>query len=238
METLNNLAFNGALDVTKLSFHALGHVLDKYVLLKSGSALGRGCGPLLVTKTNNASTISPADMQIAVPGKYTTAALLLRMCFPQCRNIKIMRFDSIMPAIVNGDVDAGVIIHESRFTYKQYGLSLIQDLGAWWEDVSGCPIPLGGIAAKRSLGKEQIAKIDSVIAKSVQWAFRHPRESRPYIKKHAQELDDKVIDEHINLYVNDFSINLGEEGLSAINDFLCRGNIVKAFSCDPNEITL
>ncbi len=222
VETLNSWAMEGRLDVTKISFHALGHVLDTYTLLQTGGALGRGCGPLLVAREDIAFNDLP-DKKIAIPGRYTTAAMLLGMFHPECNNLVVMPFEIIMPSIVAKEVDAGVIIHESRFTYEGYGLKCIQDLGLWWEEVSGHPIPLGGIVAKRSLGKELLHEIDHCIRKSVQWAFVHRDQGMHYIRKNAQELDDNVISDHINLYVNAFSEDLGHEGLAAVEDFLKRG---------------
>ncbi len=223
VETLNEWAMRGYLDITKLSFHALGHVLDEYVLLHSGAALGRGCGPLLVAD-RRVDPADLADMTVAIPGKYTTAAMLLKLFAPVWKDIVVLRFDEIMPAIESSRVDCGVIIHESRFTYKGRGLKLIADLGAWWEKISGYPIPLGGIVARRSLGSDLIMKIDSAIKTSILWARQNTGLCRPYIKEHAQELDDYVINEHIGLYVNPFSENLGEEGLAAITFFLERGH--------------
>ncbi len=231
VETLNEWALAGRLDVTKLSFHALGHVLDQYVLLMAGSALGRGCGPLLVSREDFSPAALPR-LTIAIPGGYTTAALLLRMYSPVALTTKVMRFDEIMPAIVAGEVDAGVIIHESRFTFQAHGLWLLQDLGVWWEQETGFPIPLGGIAAKRSLGKEKILAIDRCLRASVSSAFANPEASMPYIRKHAQELDDKVIKDHIGLYVNPFSLDLGEEGVAAVREFLERGRQLGAFPRD------
>lgn len=227
VETLNSWALEARLDITKLSFHALGHVLDHYCVLSAGSALGRGCGPLLVAK-NAMDAQSLENCRIAIPGKYTTAALLLRMFLPQCTNIVEMRFETIMEAIRQGEVDAGVIIHESRFTYQQEGMVALQDLGQWWEDISGMPIPLGCIAAKRSLGEERIRAIDQLIHQSVNYAFSHPGACLPYIRQHAQEMDDEVVQNHIGLYVNDYSRNLGKEGFAAIEQFLERGRAVKA----------
>lgn len=222
VETLNEWAMQGRLDVTKLSFHALGHVLDDYVLLESGAALGRGCGPLLIARRER-DLSRLADLKIAIPGRFTTAALLLRMYEPACRRLVGMRFDQIMPALARGEVEAGVIIHESRFTYRQEGFVLLKDLGIWWEEASGCPIPLGGIGARRSLGSELIARIDDAIGESVRRAFADPRLSREYIHRHAQEIDDRVLRDHIDLYVNDFSLELGPEGHRAVDLFLARG---------------
>jgi len=222
VETLNEWAMAGRLHVTKLSFHALGHLLDDYVLLDAGSALGRGCGPLLVAG-NPLAVDDLAGKRVAIPGRYTTAAMLLRLFAPHCEKLVVMGFEQIMPAIAAGTVDAGVIIHESRFTYRQHGLELIQDLGSWWEAESGHPIPLGGIAAKRSLGEEAIFGAQEVIRDSVRWGGRHPDASRAYIRQHAQELDEQVTRDHVGLYVNAFSEQLGGEGRAAVAEFLRRG---------------
>jgi len=236
VETLNKMAFDSELDITKLSFQAFGHLVDDYVLLRSGSALGKGCGPLLISrqKCSPEELLSTdrqgVDKKIAIPGKYTTAAMLLKLYNntvfadrQEYKNLVEMSFEKIMPAIKNGDVDAGVIIHESRFTYEKEGLAKIVDLGSWWEKTTGLPIPLGGIFAKRSLGKETILKIDSCIKKSVEYAFSHKEEPMEYIKKYAQELSDDVIKQHIELYVNQFSIDLGEEGIEAVRHLLKKG---------------
>jgi 1,4-dihydroxy-6-naphthoate synthase len=222
VETLNCWAMGGKLDVTKLSFHALGHILDDYCVLSSGSALGRGCGPLLVAAQEMDLT-SKKNIKIAVPGRYTTAALLFQMFAPQCTNIVEMRFEKIMESIAKGEVDAGVIIHESRFTYEDDGLICLQDLGQWWENTSGQPIPLGCIAAKRSLGEKKIKKIDLAIRTSLEFAYQNPEDCLPYIRKYSQEIDEKVVRDHIGLYVNEFSLRLGDEGLQAIESFLQRG---------------
>jgi len=235
VETLNEWALQGRLDITKLSFHAFGHVMEDYVLLKSGAALGRGCGPLLIAG-QNADPANLAKMSVAVPGKYTTAAMLLKLYAPDCKNIVMMRFDEIMDAIESGKVDCGVIIHESRFTYANRGLVLMKDLGSWWEDISGYPIPLGGIAVKRSLGRELIEKIDKAIKSSIDWSQRNHELCRPYIKEHAQELENSVINDHIGLYVNIFSEDLGAEGMAAIEFFLKKGRKEKMFpdTIDPS----
>ena len=232
VETLNEWALQNRLDITKLSFHAFGHVLENYVLLKAGAALGRGCGPLLVT----GQKVEPGDiakMTVAVPGKYTTAAMLLKLYKPEWKNVVMMRFDEIMPAVESGKVDCGVIIHESRFTYESRGLELIKDLGSWWEEISGYPIPLGGIAVKRSLGRDLIEKIDKALKKSIAWAQRNSELCRPYVKEHAQELEDSIINNHIGLYVNAFSEDLGAEGMAAIEFFLEKGRQANIF---PNSI--
>lgn len=222
VETLNRWAMERRLDVTKLSFHALGHVLDEYCILSAGSALGRGCGPLLVGAAEIDLT-KPAKLRVAIPGRYTTAALLFRLFLPECAQLEEMRFDAIMEAVQTGKVDAGVIIHEGRFTYTDLGLVCLQDLGKWWEETTGYPIPLGCIAARRSLGKELIEHIDKAIKASVQWSFKHPDQSLPYIRCHAQELEQDVIQNHIDLYVNDFSVDLGVQGMAAVDHFIKMG---------------
>jgi 1,4-dihydroxy-6-naphthoate synthase len=222
VETLNLWAMEKKLDITKLSFHALGHVLDEYCVLSAGSALGRGCGPLLVAKPG----FDPDDLKhanIAIPGRLTTANLLFRMYAPDAANLLEFRFDTIMDAVVNGDVDAGVIIHESRFTYADQGLVCLQDLGKWWEKTSGHPIPLGCIAARRSLGKVRIKQIDQAIHDSIVWADEHTDQCLPYIQQYAQVMDKEVMQNHISLYVNDYSKDLGIEGLEAIESFLRLG---------------
>lgn len=222
VETLNAWAVEGRLDVTKISCHALAHVVDEYCVLAAGSALGRGCGPLLVA----AAAFPAGDLagkKVAIPGRLTTAALLFRMFLPACTELIEMRFDRIMAAVREGEVDAGVIIHESRFTYAEEGLICLQDLGQWWEEVSGQPIPLGCIVARRDLGVERIACIDSALAESVDYAFRFPDNCLPYIRQHSQETSPAVVQSHIGLYVNDFSRNLGGDGMAAITTFLQRG---------------
>jgi len=221
VETLNNLAMAGKLDLTKISYHALGHLREDYCLLRSGGALGRGCGPLVISK-------QATDMQqlrgkqIAIPGQLATANLLLQLHGEGYENLLILPFHEIMTAVIDGQADAGVIIHESRFTYQQYGLQQVLDLGQWWEEDSGCPIPLGGILAKRSLGAKRIKQIDSALRASVEFAFANPQQPQDYIKQHAQELEDDVIRSHIQLYVNDFSVDLGAEGVQAVETLFAR----------------
>lgn len=237
VETLNSWAVDKKLDITKLSFHALGHVLDEYCVLSAGSALGRGCGPLLVARPG----FDPASLdraKVAIPGRLTTAALLFRMYSPPSQQLIAMRFDEIMTAVAQGEVDAGVIIHESRFTYAEHGLICLQDLGQWWEESSGHPIPLGCIAARRSLGKERIDRIDQAIYDSICWADKHPEECLPYICKHAQEMDQQVMQNHIGLYVNDYSKSLGRDGLAAVEAFLSRGREAGILPSQPRGVTL
>ncbi len=221
VETLNSLALRGALDVTKVSCHALGHLRRDYALLRSGGALGRGCGPLVVARSAN----SMADLRgrrIAVPGRLTTANLLLQLHGEGFDNVLILPFHRIMPAVVAGEADAGVIIHEARFTYGDYGLAKVLDLGAWWEQETGLPIPLGSILARRDLGAERIAALDAAIRQSLEYALVHPREPRDYIRAHAQEIDPQVVEQHIALYVNGYSLDVGEDGERALTELLAR----------------
>ena len=227
VETLNRWALAGKLDVSKLSFHALGHVQEEYSMLESGAALGRGCGPLLVARGRPAK--DPADWCVAIPGTYTTAALLLKLFLPDLVHKKVMSFEKIMPAVASGQVDAGVIIHESRFTYKQHHLVCLQDLGEWWETETGLPIPLGCIAARRSLPDNILSEIDAAVHESLVRARQDPAMCLPYIKKHARELDETVIAGHVGLYVNDFSVRLGDEGRKAVAELFRRGRDVGAF---------
>ncbi|MEE4243615.1 MAG: 1,4-dihydroxy-6-naphthoate synthase [Desulfopila sp.] len=237
VETLNNWAMEGRLDVTKLSFHALGYVLQDYCVLQAGSALGRGCGPLVVA-ARQLDLHADRSLTVAVPGKYTTASLLFRMFAPQCTNLVEMRFEKIIDSVAAGTVDAGVIIHESRFTYGEKGLHCLQDLGGWWEATSGFPIPLGCIAAKRSLGRSTLLEIDSAVRKSLEYAYAYPRECLPYVHRYAQEIEDDVVQDHINLYVNDFSLGLGTEGTQAIEHFLKRGRQAGILPHSRHALTL
>jgi 1,4-dihydroxy-6-naphthoate synthase len=215
VETLNQMALESRLDITKISYHALGHLREQYALLRSGSALGRGCGPLIVAKS--AATLEGLNNGvIAIPGKLTTASLLLRLYDPSLTDVAVMAFDRIMDAVARGEVTAGLIIHESRFTFPLYKLEKLLDLGEWWEKQSGLPIPLGGILGKRSLGKDVLLKVEAGIRESIRYAHAHPDEVLAYCKQHSQEMDATVMKRHIDLYVNDFSLDLGKEGLAAV----------------------
>jgi len=230
VETLNRLAFEERFDITKLSFHAWLLVQDKYQLLNVGGALGRGCGPLVISRqdagqreSRSAPTWSRDDTyrpalrgSVAVPGEYTTAHLLLRLWNPEIKNRIFMPFDQIMDTVESGEADAGVIIHEGRFVFEERGFQCLEDLGEWWEGETGLPIPLGCIAAKKSLGAERIAEIEQRLRQSIQAAFADPGSTTEYVKAHAQELDDDVIQQHIETYVNDFTLDLGTEGRAAI----------------------
>ena len=228
VETLNSWALDQRLDVTKLSFHALGHVLDEYALLSSGAALGRGCGPLLITGPS-APAKPLSQWKIAIPGRLTTAALLLRLYHPACENLCVLRFDQIMEALLRGEVDGGVIIHESRFTYQALGLTCVQDLGQWWESTTGLPIPLGCIVARRSIDERRRFALEQAIRESILWADENSQACLPYIQTHSQEMAPEVVNSHIGLYVNEFSKDLGEEGGAAVRELLARGAEVGLF---------
>ncbi|MRR35206.1 1,4-dihydroxy-6-naphthoate synthase [bacterium] len=221
VETLNRLALEGALDVSKVSYHALGFLRNDYVLLRSGGAMGRGCGPLVVAK-GASSMAELRGKPIAVPGRYTTAALLLRLFDPSLDTLVYLPFHQIMGAVARGEVAAGVIIHESRFTFPEYGLTKLLDLGEWWEGETGCPIPLGGIVARRSLGKQAVAAIDRALGASVAYARANPGAAAGYIRSHSQEMSEEVCAAHIDLYVNDFSLQLGPDGEAAVTTLLQR----------------
>ncbi len=215
VEQLNQMAFRHEMDITKLSFHALAHVTQNYQLLNSGSALGKGCGPLLVTTEQNLKK-SVNDLKTAIPGKFTTANFLLGLAYPDLIHKEERIFCDIEDAVMASEFDAGLIIHENRFTYEAKGLKLIKDLGAFWEEFSGAAIPLGAIAIKRSIDEKVKKDIDGLIKKSVQFAFEHPELSMPYTRQHAQNMDENVMKQHIHLYVNNYSVDLGEEGKRAV----------------------
>lgn len=217
VETLNKAAFAGEADITKLSYHAFAYCSDQYVLLHAGSALGRNCGPLLISKREiSTDEVASGKLKIAIPGKYTTANFLLGLAFPQATNKTAIVFSEIEHAVLSGEYDAGLIIHENRFTYETKGLKKIIDLGEYWESTTGSPIPLGGIVIKRSLPEEVKLKVDRVLRKSVEYAFENRTASLPFVREHAQEMSEEVMYKHIDLYVNHFSADLGEEGIRAV----------------------
>lgn len=228
IDITNGLAADGAgPEVLKISYAALPWVLERYKLLPCGGALGRGCGPLVLTRNGPGAIKCPEDLsgrRIAVPSDRSTAYLLFRLWAAQQvpggpAEIVVMPFDEIMPAVRDGHIDAGLVIHEARFTYTSYGLNMLTDLGSWWESDTGLPIPLGAIIARRGLDHEAIA---SWIRSSLQYAWDHPADSRDYVLSHAQELSPEVAKSHIDLYVNEFSMNLGEDGYAAISALLNR----------------
>lgn len=222
VEALNKRAASESVHITKLSYHAFGHLADRYALLNAGSALGRGCGPLLVAKAH----MDSADIDgahIAIPGNMTTANFLLGLAYPAARWRTPVLFSEIEDAVLAGDVDAGLIIHENRFTYARKGLVCIRDLGAFWEEETGFPIPLGAIAISRSVDRDIWSVVDRVVRRSVRFALDHPEQVMPYVRAHAQSMEDQVMQAHIGLYVNSYTEHLGDEGRAAVAGFLERG---------------
>lgn len=212
IEVLNKGVLRGEPDISKISYSVYPQIADRYVLLDSGSALGRGNGQLLVRRAGEHSPIR----RVASPGLNTTANALLVRYFPNVEQVEPMLFSEIAEAVERGEVDAGVLIHEGRFVYERRQLELVADLGQLWEQETGMPLPLGAIVAKRELGSGQIAAFEQLLAESVRYAMAHPAASREFVKEHAQELEDEVIDKHIALFVNDFTISLGDEGRRAV----------------------
>ncbi|WP_395294788.1 1,4-dihydroxy-6-naphthoate synthase [Kitasatospora hibisci] len=230
IDVTNGLAERGELDVLKVSYAALPWVLDEYALLPCGGALGRGCGPLVLTRPELAAGPGGADLTgrtVAVPSERSTAYLLFRLWAAKAvpggfGEIVVLPFHEIMPAVRDGRVDAGLVIHEARFTYRQYGLHRLADMGEAWEQETGLPIPLGAIIARRSLGAERLQALAGTIRDSVRQAWADPSASRAYVLAHAQEMDPAVADQHIGLYVNEFTADLGEEGYGAVRALLTR----------------
>jgi 1,4-dihydroxy-6-naphthoate synthase len=217
VEALNNSAFAGEADVTKLSYHAYAYCTGDYVLLDAGSALGRNCGPLLISKRAIAQQeVASGGTRIAIPGRFTTANFLLGLAFPEARDKTPMLFSEIESALLDERFDAGLIIHENRFTYADKGLKKIIDLGEYWEGETGAPIPLGGIVIKRSLPDDVKQRVNRVLQRSVEYAFAHRAASLGYVRAHAQEMSEDVMYRHIDLYVNEYSVDLGEEGRRAV----------------------
>ncbi len=232
VETLNQLARNGTLPMSKISYYAFFHLTEEYMMLRSGGALGFGVGPLIVSK-GPLDTLS--GRRIAIPGGLTTANLLLKLSQPGDVELLTLRYDRIMPAVAAGEVDAGLIIHESRFTYPEYGLVKHLDLGAWWEGETGLPLPLGGIMAKRLLGEAKLRELDSAVRESLEYGYTHRAEAQPYIAAHAQEMNERVMQQHIDLYVNKLSLDVGDVGRRAVSELYERaraGGLVPE-ACQP-----
>ncbi|MCG3165212.1 MAG: 1,4-dihydroxy-6-naphtoate synthase [Bacteroidia bacterium] len=231
VETLNTKAFKAELDITKLSYHAFAYMTGNYQLLRSGSALGKNCGPILIAKpdlqppTSNLRhfTSHISNLNIAIPGKYTTANFLLGIALPDAKNKTEMVFSEIENAVLQNKVDAGLIIHENRFTYQSKGLKKLIDLGEFWETTTGLPIPLGGIAIRKNIPSEVKLKVEKLIRKSIEYAFANPDASKEYVRCHSQEMEPSVIQSHIDLYVNNYSINLGAEGEKAVKEMYAIG---------------
>ncbi len=217
VEQLNQTALAGQAQITKLSYYAYAHCTERYVLLDAGSALGRNCGPLLISKRDiSAQEAAQGSLRIAIPGEYTTANFLLGVAFPKAQNRSQVVFSEIEAALLRNEYDAGVIIHENRFTYEAKGLKKIIDLGEFWERETGAPIPLGGIAISRLLPDEVKDRVNRVLRRSVEHAFAHRAETLPFVRAHAQEMSDEVMYKHIDLYVNEYSVDLGQEGRRAV----------------------
>jgi 1,4-dihydroxy-6-naphthoate synthase len=217
VEALNRSAFAGQADVTKLSYHAYAFCIGDYVLLDAGSALGRNCGPLLISKRAVArDEVAAGGLSIAIPGMFTTANFLLGLAFPQAQTRTALVFSEIESALLDDRFDAGLIIHENRFTYEAKGLKKIIDLGEYWEETTGAPIPLGGIVIRRSLPDGVKQRVNRVLRRSVEYAFAHRAASLDYVRAHAQEMSEDVMYRHIDLYVNEYSVDLGKEGRRAV----------------------
>ena len=220
VETLNRKAFQKKIDISKLSYAAYARVINDYVLLDSGSALGEGVGPLVISKSSKFKVQSSS--RIAMPGNFTTANFLFSIFFPEARNKTEMVFSGIEDTVLTGKADAGVIIHENRFTYKQKGLKKVCDLGELWEKETKQPIPLGGIAIKRSFPKNIQFKVNRIIRRSVEYAIANPASSSEFVREHAQEMDEEVRKKHIALYVNEYSVDLGIKGRKAIESMFVK----------------
>jgi 1,4-dihydroxy-6-naphthoate synthase len=219
VEALNNRAFESELDISKLSFATFARVTENYVLLDAGAALGNGVGPLLISQNKVGPENINEQTLIAIPGRFTTANFLLCMAFPVALNKKEMLFNEIETAVLKGSAEAGLIIHENRFTYQAKGLHKIIDLGEFWEHQTHLPIPLGGIVVRRNLPLTIQKKINRLIRKSVEYAFSNPDSCKTFVKENAQEMEEEVIQKHINLYVNNYALNLGETGRKAVQVF-------------------
>jgi 1,4-dihydroxy-6-naphthoate synthase len=238
VEALNQLALTAGLDVAKVSYHAMGRLAAHYWLLRSGGALGRGVGPLLVTRAETfagSGRFDPRGLRVAVPGGTTTAKLLLRLYQPEVEEV-VVRYDRIMPAVAAGAFDAGLIIHESRFTYADHGLVAPVDLGAWWEGVSGSLLPLGGIAVRRDLGLAVAREAERAVRASVAYAFAHPAASQAFVAEHAQELSPAVRQAHIDLYVNEYSLDVGPEGERAARTLLGEAERIGLTPALPSDL--
>lgn len=235
IEELNHLVLEGYPDISKISFAVYPEISDRYLLLESGSALGYKNGPLIVSKFK----IYPdelSEVKMAIPGKNTTANFLLTILFPEVSNKKEYLFSDIEEAVLSNETDAGLLIHETRFTYEKRGLKKIADLGELWEKEFDSPVPLGAIVVKRFLAPDIKRKIQDLVGRSVKFALSDPGDSKSYVKSYARELSDHVIAQHIHLYVNDFSVNLGEKGKRAISILFTKGEERNLFTLKNNSI--
>jgi 1,4-dihydroxy-6-naphthoate synthase len=221
VQTLNEWALQGKLDITKISYGVLPLVLDNYTLLRAGGALGKGVGPLLITNRKQGITNEEVNTSmIAIPGKNTTAHMLFSLAYPGAKQKRFMVFNEIQDAVLQNQVDAGVIIHENRFTYAQKGLVKLADLGEYWEKETGYPIPLGGIVMKKSFDTDLQQQVNTIIRRSCEYAFAYYPHVTDYVKQHAQEMSEEVMRQHIDLYVNNYSVDLGDDGKAAVLKFM------------------
>ena len=237
VEALNQRAFRHELAVTKLSYHAFAYLVDTYALLEAGSALGNGVGPLLIAKTDMSQDAVNQSI-VAIPGKFTTANFLFSLAYPEALKKQEIIFHDIESAVLDGRVGAGVIIHENRFTYQQRGLVKLMDLGAFWEETTQMPIPLGGIVVRRDLPMAIQQKVERIMKRSVAYAFENPLASRDFVEKYAQEMEEKVRQQHIDLYVNNFTRGLGKEGRAAVKTLFEKATVLKVIPSYARQIFL
>ena len=239
VEELNAAALAGQAQITKLSYHAYAFCVARYVLLDAGSALGRNCGPLLISKRAiSKDDVAGGKLRIAIPGQYTTANFLLGLAFPSAQHKTELLFSAVEGAVLNGEFDAGLIIHENRFTYEAKGLKKIIDLGEFWEAETGAPIPLGGIVISRLLSDDVKRAVNRIVRRSVEYAFAHRDASLPFVRQHAQEMSEEVMYRHIDLYVNEFSVELGAEGRRAVELLFDRARAAGIIPAPPKSLFL
>jgi 1,4-dihydroxy-6-naphthoate synthase len=238
VQTLNEWARQGRLDLTKISYGVLPLVLKNYILLNAGGALGKGVGPLLITKYEVQNTSDIDKMHIAIPGEDTTAHILFSLAFPRAKHKHFTVFSAIESSVLNQEADAGVIIHENRFTYQQKGLLKLMDLGEYWENETGLPIPLGGIVSKRKFSSSLNNQVNNLIRKSIEFAFANYPSIPEYVSQHSQEMDESVMRQHIDLYVNNYSLDLGLEGKKAVEQFLRVYSSLKRKPLDNSAVFL
>lgn len=225
VEALNSSALKGDYEFSKVSYGAIPELASQYRILRAGGALGHGCGPLLIAKPGAGKSLDDfKEKLIAIPGERTTAFLLLRLAMGVSPHIIQMRFDHIVEAVASGTVDAGLIIHESRFTYQEAGLEQVIDLGDWWERETGLPIPLGAILARNDVPQDRAQAVNDAIRESLKFAREHEDKIIGYVREHAFETSDDVMRKHIDLYVNEFSDDLGENGVQAVRELFARGH--------------
>jgi 1,4-dihydroxy-6-naphthoate synthase len=233
IEELNASAARAEHELTKVSYGAIPYLMNDYRILRSGGALGRGCGPLVVTRPGLADSLGDIRrLRVAIPGERTTAFMLLQLALGMRPDVRLMRFDSIIPAVASGEIDAGLIIHESRFTYQQSGLVSVADLGDWWENASGMPIPLGAILVRNDVDDERAAGIDGAIRASLQFARSNETAIMPFVREHAFEMSDEVMRKHIELYVNDYSDDVRSDGMAAVSELFARARSAGILSSD------